>query len=316
MIAFRAVYWLLLLVAVLGLAAAYVAMALRRRVYAVRFTNLALLKSIAPRRPGWRRHVAATAFVLALVALVTAMARPATLVKTPRERATVMVALDVSLSMKSTDVRPTRIDAAKAAAKRFVSELPKTFNVGLVSFAGTASVMVSPTRDRQQLSAAIDGLSLAESTATGEAVFAALGAIKAVPVDGATGPTPARIVLLSDGFRTVGRTNDDAAAAARAAKVPISTIAFGTDDGTVQVQGQEIRVPVDRAALRLLAESTSGRYYSAATGGQLRGVYQDLGSSIGYRRVPREVGGWFLGFGLLLAFTAGGLSLLWTSRLP
>ncbi|MDQ6873458.1 MAG: VWA domain-containing protein [Actinomycetota bacterium] len=316
MITFRAAYWLLLLIVVLALAAGYVVMAVRRRVYAVRFTNLALLKSVAPRSPGWRRHVAATAFVLSLVALVTAMARPATLVKTPRERATVMVALDVSLSMKSTDVRPTRIDAAKVSAKRFVSELPKTFNVGLVSFAGTASVMVAPTRDRQQLTAAIDGLALAESTATGEAVFAALGAIKAVPADGAVGPTPARIVLLSDGFRTVGRTNEDAAAAARAAKVPISTIAFGTDDGTVSVQGQEIRVPVDRAALRLLAESTSGRYYSAATGGQLRAVYQDLGSSIGYRRLPREVGAWFLGFGLLLAFTAGGLSLLWTSRLP
>ncbi len=313
---FLAAHWLLLLVAVAALAAAYVAVALRRKVYAVRFTNLALLKAVAPRTPGWRRHVAAAAFLLSLVALVTALARPATFVKIPRERATVMVAIDVSLSMQADDVRPTRIAAAKAAAKQFVAELPKTFNVGLVSFAGTASVAISPTKDHGQVAAAIQDLTLAESTATGEAVFAALGAIKAVAPDGARGAAPGRIVLLSDGFRTVGRSNDEAVVAAKAAHVPVSTIAFGTDEGTVELHGEQIQVPVDRAALRQLAESTSGKYYSAATGKQLRSVYQDLGSSIGYHRLPREGTTWFLGLGLLLAFAAGAMSLLWTSRLP
>jgi Ca-activated chloride channel family protein len=316
MISFLAGHWLLLLIAVAALAAGYVAVALRRRVYAVRFTNLALLRSVAPRTPGWRRHVAAAAFLLSLVGLVTAMARPATVVKVPRERATVMVALDVSLSMASTDVRPTRIAAAKAAAKQFVAELPRTFNVGLVSFAGTASVAVAPTKDHGQVATAIEDLTLAESTATGEAVFAALGAIKGVAPDGARGPAPGRIVLLSDGYRTVGRGNDEAAAAARAAHVPVSTIAFGTDDGIVELRGQEIQVPVDRVALRQLADTTAGRYYSAATGNQLRAVYQDLGSSIGYRRLPHEVTTWFLGIGLLFAFAAGAMSLVWTSRLP
>jgi len=316
MISFLAGHWLLLLLAVAALAAGYIFLALRRRVYAVRFSNLSLLKSVAPRSPGWRRHLAAAAFLLSLVGLVTAMARPATFVKIPRERATVMVALDVSLSMASTDVRPTRIAAAKTAARQFVAELPKTFNVGLVSFAGSASVAVSPTKDHAQVATAIQDLVLAESTATGEAVFAALGAIKGVAPDGARGPAPGRIVLLSDGYRTVGRGNDEAASAARAAHVPVSTIAFGTDDGIVELRGQAVQVPVDRVALRELAETTAGKYYSAATGKQLRAVYQDLGSSIGYRRLPREITTWFLGAGLLFAFAAGAMSLVWTSRLP
>lgn len=316
MITFLAAHWLLLLIAVAALAGGYLFVALRRRTYAVRFTNLALLRSVAPRGPGWRRHVAAVAFLLSLLALVTAMARPSTFVKVPRERATVMIALDVSLSMMATDVSPSRVAAAKAAAKQFVDELPKTFNVGLVSFAGTASVVVSPTKDHSQLKTAIDGLQLDESTATGEAVFAALTALAAVPPDGARGPAPGRIVLLSDGFRTAGRSNDAAADAARESKVPVSTIAFGTDDGSVELQGQLVPVPVDRDALQQLAEATAGRYYAAASGKELREVYKDLGSSIGFRRVPREITTWFLGLGLMLGFAAGAMSLVWTSRLP
>ncbi len=316
MIHFRAAHWLLLFIAVAALAGGYLFVALRRKAYAVRFTNLALLRSVAPRGPGWRRHVAAVAFLLSLLGLVTAMARPTTMVKVPRERATVMIAIDVSLSMQATDVRPSRFAAAKVAAKEFVNELPATFNVGLVSFAGTAAVAVAPTKDHAQLTSAIDGLELAESTATGEAVFAALTALAAVPPDGAREAAPGRIVLLSDGFRTVGRSNDEAAGAAREAKIPVSTIAFGTDAGTVELQGQSVPVPVDRDALQALAESTSGRYYAAASGKELRDVYRDLGSSIGFRQVPREITTWFLGLGLLLAFGAGAMSLVWTSRLP
>ncbi|MGB9377934.1 MAG: VWA domain-containing protein [Mycobacteriales bacterium] len=316
MISFLAAQWLLSLIAVAALAGGYGFVAWRRRAYAVRFTNLALLRSVAPRGPGWRRHVAAAVSLLSLVALVTAMARPSSFVKVPRERATVMIALDVSLSMMATDVRPSRVAAAKAAAKEFVNELPATFNVGLVSFAGSASVVVSPTKDHGQLNTAIDDLQLAESTATGEAVFAALTALAAVPPDGAKQAAPGRIVLLSDGFRTAGRTNDSAAAAARDAHIPVSTIAFGTDGGSVELQGQLVPVPVDRAALRQLADDTSGRYYAAASGTQLREVYRDLGSSIGYRRVSREITAWFLGAGLILALAAGAMSLVWTSRLP
>jgi Ca-activated chloride channel family protein len=313
---FLAPWWLLLLIAVAALSAGYVVIQLRRRTYAVRFTQLALLRSVAPRRPGWRRHLAAGVLLLTLVALTTAMAKPAATTKVPRERATVMLALDVSLSMQASDVRPTRIQAAKTAAKAFVRQLPATFNLGLVSFAGTATVAVSPTKDHGSVERAIDNLSLGEATATGEAVFAALDAIKAVPADGAKGPPPARIVLLSDGFRTVGRGNDVAAQAAVEARVPISTIAFGTDTGTVSLQGQEVPVPVDRSALRQLADNTSGKYYEAASASKLRAVYQDLGSSIGFRTVPRDVTRWFVGIALLLGISAAGMSLLWTSRLP
>jgi Ca-activated chloride channel family protein len=197
-----------------------------------------------------------------------------------------------------------------------VNELPASYNVGLVSFAKTANVLVSPTKDRESIIQAIDGLQLAEATATGEAVFTCLAAIQSVPNDGAAGPPPARVVLLSDGYRTAGRPIDQAAAAASAANVPVSTIAFGTDNGTVNIGGETQRVPVDRPSLQQLAETTRGHYYEAASLPELKQVYQDMGSSIGYRTQPREITQWYVAIALLLAFAAGGMSLLWTSRLP
>jgi Ca-activated chloride channel family protein len=136
-----------------------------------------------------------------------------------------------------------------------------------------------------------------------------------VPADGASGPPPARIVLLSDGYRTAGRPIEDAAAAAAAANVPVSTIAFGTDAGTVQIEGETQRVPVDRPSLQQLAQTTHGHYYEAATLSALKQVYQDMGSSIGFKTVPREVTQWYVGIALIFAFGAAGMSLLWTSRL-
>ncbi len=316
MIRFLAPLWLLAVVPVVALAGVYLWRQLHRTAYAVRFTNVELLRSIAPRGLGWRRHAGAVAMLLGMLVLATGMARPATDMKTPMERATVMVALDVSLSMQSTDVSPTRIQAAKEAAKQFVRELPDSFNIGLVSFAKSANVLVSPMKDKDSIIQAIDGLQLAESTATGEAVFTSLQAIQNVPADGAAGPPPARIVLMSDGFRTYGRSIEEAAAAAKTANVPVSTIAFGTDTGTVEINGQVTNVPVDRVSLRKLADSTKGHYYEAATAAQLKQVYRDMGSSIGYKTVAREVGQWFIGGGLLFAFAAAGMSLLWTSRLP
>ncbi|HKT05517.1 MAG TPA: VWA domain-containing protein [Rugosimonospora sp.] len=316
MIRFLAPLWLLAILPVLALAGAYVWRQLRRRSYAVKFTNVDLLKSLAPRGLGYRRHLAAGTFLLTLLTLACALARPSTDAKQPLERATVMVAIDVSLSMQSTDVSPTRIAAAQTAAKEFVQQLPAGYNVGLVSFAKSANVLVSPTKDRASITQAIDSLQLAEATATGEAVFTSLSAIQSVPADGANGAPPARIVLLSDGYRTAGRPIEDAAAAASAANVPVSTIAFGTDEGTVQIQGQTQRVPVDRASLQKLAETTRGHYYEAASLSELKQVYQDMGSSIGYKTVPREITQWYVGIALLFAFAAAGMSLLWTSRLP
>jgi Ca-activated chloride channel family protein len=317
MIRFLAPPWLLAVVPVLLVAGLYTWRQLHRRSFAVRFSNVELLRSVAPGGLGLvRRHASAAAFLVALLVLALSLARPSIDAKEPLERATVMLAIDVSLSMQATDVKPTRIAAAQAAAKSFVEQLPVTFNVGLVSFAKSANVLVSPGKDRAPVYAAIDTLQLAEATATGEAVFTCLDAIAAVPADGALGPPPARIVLLSDGYRTSGRSVDEAGAAALVANVPVSTIAFGTDSGTVEIAGVPQQVPVDRYALQQLAEATKGNFYEAASREELRKVYADMGSSIGYRKRAKEVAPWFVAIGLAFALAAGGLSLLWSPRLP
>ena len=316
MIRFLEPWWLLTLLPVLAMAGVYVWRQFRKRSYAMRFTNVDLLRTLAPKGLGWRRHVSAAAFLLMLGALAAATARPSVDTEEPLERATVMLAIDVSLSMQADDVAPSRIEAAQEAAKAFVNELPPTYNLGLVSFAKAANVLVSPTKDRSAVLTAIDGLTLAEATATGEAVFTSLDAIRSVPADGADGAPPARIVLLSDGYRTSGRSIEDAATAASQANVPVSTIAFGTDTGVVDIRGSVQRVPVDRVSLQDLAENTKGFFYEAASVSELKQVYEDMGSSIGHRTEPREVTQWYAVAGLLLGLLGATMSLLWTSRLP
>jgi Ca-activated chloride channel homolog len=316
MIRFLDPWWLVAVGPVLAAAGVYVWRQRRRAAYASRFTNVDLLPVLAPRSMGWRRHLSAGAFLAALLTLATGLARPSVDIRQPLERATIMVAIDVSLSMQATDVAPTRIAAAQRAASDFVRQLPAAFNVGLVSFAKTANVLVSPTKDRAGILQAIDGLQLAESTATGEAVFTCLDALRSVPANGALGMPPARIVLLSDGYRTFGRSIEEAAAAAAAANVPVSTIAFGTDQGMIDIEGQAQRVPVDKPSLQKLAQTTKGHYYEAASAGELKQVYQDMGSSIGHRTEPREVTQWYVGAALLFALAAAAMSLVWTSRVP
>ncbi|MEO3743183.1 VWA domain-containing protein [Plantactinospora sp. B5E13] len=315
MIRFLEPWWLLAVLPVLALAGAYVWRQFHRRTYAMRFTNVELLRTLAPKGLGWRRHAAAGVFLLALLVLATGMARPSVDRKEPLERATIMLAIDVSLSMEADDVAPNRLEAAQEAAKQFVGELPPSYNLGLVAFAKSANVLVPPSKDRGAVTQAIDGLVLSEATATGEAVFTCLEAIRSVPADGAQGIPPARIVLLSDGYRTAGRSVEEAAAAARAANVPVSTIAFGTDSGQVEIGNQVQRVPVDRLALAELAETTQGFFYEAASVTELKQVYQDMGSSIGFRTEAREITHWYAGIALLLALCAAAMSLLWTSRL-
>ncbi|MQA24051.1 MAG: VWA domain-containing protein [Micromonosporaceae bacterium] len=316
MIRYLAPWWLLAVLPVLALAGLYVWAQLRRRATAVKFSNVDLLRRIAPKGLGWRRHAAATAFLLCLLILSVGMARPAVDVQEPMERATVILAIDVSLSMDAKDVEPDRFTAAKAAAKDFVKQLPETFNVGLVAFSKSANVMVSPTKEHSRVRQSVDTLELGEGTATGEAVFASLQAIQSVPAGGAKEPPPARIVMLSDGFRTFGRSVEQAAEAASAANVPVSTIAFGTDSGTVDINGQTIPVKVDRASLERLATDTGGHAYEAYTTEELKQIYQDMGSSIGRRTAAREISQWFIGLAMLFGFAAAGMSLLWTSRIP
>jgi len=306
--------WLLL--GVVALLVAYVVLQRRRPRYAVRFSELELLASLVPRSAAWRRHVPAGLLLLSLTALVTAFARPEADVQVPRERATVVVALDTSVSMEATDVAPDRISAARESAAAFVAGLPEAFDVGLVSFSGTATIAAPATQDHETVVQAIRTVPLGPSTAIGEAVFASLEAIRAVPGEPGQEPPPARIVLLSDGTNTVGRDLDEAAQAAREAGVPVSTIAYGTPDGFVEVQGQLIPVPVDAPALEELAEDTGGSAFSAESGEELSAVYEDIGSQVGTTTERREVTAAVTGVALALGLAAGAASLAWGARLP
>lgn len=307
--------WLLAVVPVVLLALAFLWRQSQRSRVAVRFSNLELLKSLVPQGIGWRRYMAAGTLLAGMLALVVSLAQPSMQMRRPLERATVVLAIDVSLSMQAADVTPTRIEAAQDAAKSFARELPAEYNLGVVAFARSAQVLVPPTKDREAAISAIDSLQLAEATATGEAVFTALESIRGMPTDGAQEPAPARILLLSDGYRTYGRPVEEAAAAAVADGIPVSTVAFGTDEGVVDIAGQLQRVPVDRAALAELAETTGGFFYEAASAKELKRVYDDMGSSLGHRTVPVELTRWFAATGLALSLLAGVFSLLWTPRL-
>lgn len=306
-----------LLVGVAALAALYVIAQRRRSRYAVRFTDVALLDRVAPDRPGWRRHLPAVLFLAMLALLVTGFARPTDEVRVPRERATVLLVLDTSPSMRATDVEPTRLQAAREAAAAFVDELPERFNAGLVSFSGSASLVVPPTTDRELLHVGIARLdATGQRTAIGEAIITALQSIAAFDARAADDPPPARIVLLSDGGNTAGRLPQAAAEEAATAGVPISTIAYGSADGHVNLGGQWIRVPADGPTLEAVAEQTGGKFYEAASGEELRDVYQDIGSSVGYRTERQEVAARFIGLGLVTALAAAAASLAWFSRLP
>lgn len=310
--------WLWLLVPVAALAAVYVVMQLRRKQFVARFSNVELLGSVAPRRPGWRRHLTFALLLIALSVLSIGVARPAAAVRVPRDRATVVMAIDVSLSMQATDVLPSRIQAAETAAKKFVDLIPARINLGLVAFGGSASVLVPPTLDREALKTAIDKLQLEQSTAIGEAVYTSLDAItvfsQATTAKGEK-PPPARIVLMSDGASNKGRTVTDAAAAAKKADVQVSTIAFGTDTGTVTYEGQTIPVPADKPTLSYLAQTTGGTFHTATSVQELESVYANIGSQIGYTTVHRDISWRFLAIGLLFAMGAAAASMLWSGRL-
>lgn len=310
--------WLLL--GVLALVVGYLVAQRRHSRYAVRFTNLRLLDRVAPHRPAWRRHVPAGLFLAMLALLVVGFARPTAEVRVPRERATVMVAVDVSTSMLATDVDPDRLTAAKGSARRFVDGLPDEFNVGLVAFAGSAAVLVPPGTDREALHDGIDrlveGATGVQGTAIGEAINTSLGAVRALDDRAAKDPPPARIILLSDGANTSGKDPMEAAGDAVSAKVPVHTISFGTAGGFVDRGGRSIQVPVDGQTLRAVAEETGGGFHEATTAEELRAVYEDIGTSVGYRTERQDVSARFIGLGLVFALGAAAGSMRWFSRLP
>ena len=304
---------LLILLVIPLLIAAYIFATRRKNRRGMRFTNTSMLDVVVPKQSQWRRHLAVALSLLSLVTLTAAFARPKTEVDVPRERATVVIVIDASLSMQATDVQPTRLDAAKAAAVEFVDKLPEKFNVSVVSMAGNASVLVPPTLAHNTVNNAINGIQLQDSTAIGEGIITAMSALRQAPKDpdNPDSVAPGAIVLLSDGTNTTGRAPQQAAADARDAKVPIYTIAYGTENGYVDLEGKREPVPVDHALMQQIADISGGEYFEAATIDQLKRVYENIRSEVGYEKADREVTARFAGYGLAFAVLAalGAISL-------
>ncbi|CAB4711801.1 unannotated protein [freshwater metagenome] len=310
------------LLGVVALVATYVFMQFKRPRYTVRFSNLNLLDKVAPKRPGWRRHLGAGFFALALTTLVIAYAQPIMTTKVPQERTTIMLAIDTSLSMAAEDVAPNRLEAAQAAAVAFLDELPDDLNVGLVSFAGTAQLLVPPTQDHESIKTAIDGLELDKATAIGDAVKLSLEVIADQAVGVTDGVPDAAIVLISDGETTVGLPTEEAIPLAQEAGIAVSTIAYGTANGQIMVDddgdgvGQLTGVPVNVEELKGLAEDTGGTAYTAESATDLAKVYEELGSTIGFEEQDTDVSYKFVGAGLVMMLIAAACSLRWSTRLP
>jgi Ca-activated chloride channel family protein len=336
--------------ALLGLAVvpfavwAHFAVRRRRMRFAVRYSNLDVLARVVEDVPAWRRNLPAALYLLALSVLLVGFARPEATVLVPRERATVVLVMDTSGSMKANDVRPTRLDAAKAAARTFMGQLPERFQVGMVSFADEAQILTQPTVDRAAVRAAIESLEAQGATAMGDAVVEALRLNRERPAATQSPrplvptPTPVpsappvgerrgredldAVLLLSDGYNTSGDIEPmEAAVRARDVGVPVYTIALGTPDGVLQApdafgQIRSVQVPPDYDTLRSIAEETDAEFFMAPNSDDLRKIYENLGSRIGFVRDKEEVTYAFAGAGLLLAAAGMVLSALWGGRLP
>jgi Ca-activated chloride channel homolog len=318
--------------------AAYLLAQRRRSRYTVRFTNLDLLANVVSAKPGWRRHVPPAFYLLALAALVVSLARPQALALVPKEQATIVLVMDVSGSMNATDVQPTRLVSSQRAATEFVEQLPEKFRVGIVSFASTAQTLTRPTTDRPAVYEAIASLHAEGATAMGDGIERALD-VKRPPTPPSTGsaarpaPNPASqpgagsdaplvVLLLSDGANTQGRTQPmEAASDAKELGVPVFTIALGTDQGMVDVPDEtgnlrRIPVPPDELTLQRIAETTGARFFAAPSSDDLKAIYRELGSKIGFVKEKQEITVVFAATGLLFLVAGATMSLTWFSRFP
>ena len=303
----------------------YVLLQRRRPRYALRFTNLDLLASVAAETPGRRRHLPPALFLLALAALAVALARPQLTVDVAREQASVVLAIDTSGSMDATDVDPTRLHAAREAAATFLDEVPDDLSVGLVAFSTRPAVLAVPTPDHEEIRGALEDLHAEGGTAIGDAI---VQAVELAPEsegeesrDADDGP-PLVVLLLSDGAPSRNTLDpEEAARTAADAGVPVYTVALGTDEGEVEQRdgfGNTVTIPVppDRDTLREIAETTGGEFFDAPSEEAVRSVYERLGSQLGFEQEQREVTSAFAGAGLVLVLLAGALSALWFNRLP
>ncbi|MFT4199383.1 VWA domain-containing protein [Gordonia sp. (in: high G+C Gram-positive bacteria)] len=319
-------WWLLGLLVVAALVGLYVYIQRKRNARAIRFANLDILRSVTPKRTDRYRHVPFAILAVALVLLTIALAGPQADRKVPRNKATVMLVMDVSRSMNATDVAPSRIKAAQSAAKQFAKDLTQGINLGLISFAGTPTTLVSPTPDHTATEKAVDKLQLDDKTATGEGIFAALEQIRTLNslLGGDESAPPAHIVLLSDGKQTVPDSQDaprgafSAARKARERKVPISTISFGTRSGVVELEGERVPVPVDDASLKKIAQlgAPGGRFFTASSLEELNAVYKSLQEQIGYETTRGDNSHPWVLAGTFLALLAAAGALLLNQRLP
>lgn len=316
--------WPLVLVALLAvplLVVLYVMRERRRTAFAAGFANPALLPNVIDRAPGLRRHVPLILLLLGLSAIVVGVARPHATVSVKREEATIVLALDVSRSMKAKDVPPTRLDAARGAAKTFVRKVPERFRVGIVSFATRAAVGVAPTEDRSLVDASLDALAPGEGTAIGDAVALSTQLGQGRRLEDGTAP-PRSVLLISDGTRDGGALAPRLAAQrAKRLGVPVYTVLVGTPDGVVEetLTGgyrQMIRVPPSPDTLREIAQLSGGEFFTATDAEGLERVYEELGSRLGTRKESREVGDYFAGGAAAFLLAGGALSALWFRRVP
>jgi len=337
--------WLILIVP--ALVAGYFYILRRKQESAVKYASLTMVKQAIGPRQRFRRHIPPLLFLIALIAMIVAIARPAAIVMLPSQYQTIILAMDVSGSMRATDVKPNRISAAQAAAKAFVDEQPSNVRIGVVSFAATASVVQTPTQNREDIITAIDRFQLQRGTAIGSGIIVSLATIfpdagidvssfiygrsgaRGVPIDQAeksdkppvkpVAPgsyTSAAIILLSDGQRTTGPDSIEAARLAADRGVRIFTVGFGTQSGeTIGFEGWSMRVRLDEETLKTIANLTRGEYFYAGTAADLKKVYQVLNSKFLLEKKPMEISSLFAGAAALIAVTSALLSLLWFHRI-
>jgi Ca-activated chloride channel family protein len=304
------------------LAGAYVWYERRRRRAQSRFGNPDLLPNVVDRAPGRLRALPVVVSLVALATMIVGVARPHATVSVPREEATIVLAVDVSRSMKATDVQPTRLDAARLAAKQFLADVPDKFRVGVVSFADRASVGVVPTEDRDLVESALDSLVPGEGTALGDAVALSVNVGRQQEEASSEPPPPRSILLISDGARDGGRLEPaDAAKLAREKGVPVYSVLVGTGDGVVEetLPGglkRIVRVPPNPDTLEQLSTATGGELFSALDAEELRQVYDELGSRLGTKDVSREVTDVFAAVSLALVLAAAAFSAFFFRRVP
>jgi Ca-activated chloride channel family protein len=318
-VSFSSPFVLVGLIAVPVLGVWYLAQQRRRRAVAAAFAAPLLTESVAPRRPGWRRHAPMLVFVTAIALLIAAAARPQRTVAVPVNSAAIMLATDISSSMSATDVKPSRLGAAQKAASRFISRVPASVQVGVLEFARRPVLLQSPTTNHPLAQGAIAGLRAGGGgTAIGDAITTALHVLTTLPRKEGKRP-PGAIVLLSDGSSNVGPGPVAAAQQAKADHIAIYTISLGTPNGTIPIKkrGQTVTtpVPVSSQELAQIAQASGGQAYAAANSSKASAVYAHLAVALGHRQVKREITADVAGGGLVLLLVGGAMTLLWFGRI-